>query len=198
MNSRGMWWLKDCFSRKGYDMSKKNDKRLCWNCDGGISPHFEHCPYCGVSVALPADTHEATKDPAFSFPPKNLTSMNPIDEQSSYLGHPFQKAFSDERIPPSPYANSTQKPVTDEEWKQAMESEETPPDEFEEPSSSSHKGEMIALLLLLPGVVFFLFGLVLLLFSHNGVLTLQWNQSFAYFYFLGALPLLILGWKSLR
>lgn len=170
-------------------MGKKNHKKLCWNCDGSVGVHLNQCPYCGIDLTKKSDSLERS---SFSFqepaPSTFSSSENP-------LGHPFQRAYQEEAIPKSPYGNLS---VTQEEWNQALEGDSAS-QKNEEEGSSSHtdKNGMIALLLLLPGVVFFLFGLILILFSNNGVLTLQWNQSFAYFYFLGALPLLILGWKAL-
>lgn len=162
-------------------MTKKNEKRLCWNCDGSVSLHLSNCPYCGVDVS------KAPNAPQLDAPYQGFAS-------------PFQSAPEQEGIPRPPYANffSQEAAVSEDEWNTALgeEVEERIPEESEE--SSSSKREMIALLLLLPGVVFFLFGLALLLFSSGGVLTLKWNQSFAYFYFIGALPLLYLGWRALR
>ncbi len=31
-------------------MGKKNDKRLCWNCDGTVPFDLSSCPYCGVNL----------------------------------------------------------------------------------------------------------------------------------------------------
>lgn len=59
------------------------------------------------------------------------------------------------------------------------------------------KRVVFAAVALLAGSVFFLFGLVLFLFSHHGVFTLQWNAHYWYFYLAFSLPLLILGWRVL-
>ena len=48
------------------------------------------------------------------------------------------------------------------------------------------------------GLVFLLFGLILYLFSSNGVFTLTWNGSYWYFYLAVAIPLLVFGWKALQ
>ena len=77
-------------------------------------------------------------------------------------------------------------------------SEEAFKEEMQAPVEKDNKKELVALLLLIPGVAFFLFALLILFFSKEGVLTLQWKESFAYFYFIGALPLIILGIRALR
>lgn len=161
-------------------MSKKNDKRLCWNCDGSVSLHLNQCPYCGVDLSRPVEQEEEN-------PFKNFSS-------------PFQSPFSSESIPKPPYGNAYNQDlsVSEEEWKNALGDEAESSQSEEDEVDATTKREMIALLLLLPGVVFLLFGLALILFSSEGVMTLKWNQNFAYFYFLGAVPLLLLGWRALR
>ncbi|ADI37479.1 putative uncharacterized protein [Waddlia chondrophila 2032/99] len=47
------------------------------------------------------------------------------------------------------------------------------------------------------GSLFFLFGLMLLIFSDHGTLTLSWSADYWYLYVLLALPALFFGWVSL-
>lgn len=145
-----------------FKIVKKNEKRLCWNCDGDVSLHLDECPYCAVDL------------------------NNPQEKKIPYqgLGSPFQQA------PSSSLPKQDDLSVSDDEWKKAL--DENPDDT----AKSTTRSEVIALLLLLPGVVFCLFGLLLLLFSDDGTLTLHWNQNMAYFYFLGAVPLIFLGWRA--
>ncbi|MCC5831966.1 MAG: hypothetical protein JJU12_02865 [Chlamydiales bacterium] len=163
-------------------MTKKNDKRLCWNCDGSVSIHLAQCPYCGVDLSQTRE-QSGEKDlfQGFTNPFQN---SSPVDQ--SIPKPPFACVFNQELT------------VSEDEWNQSFKEEAEESKKEEEKLSITTKREMIALLLLLPGVVFFLFGLTLFLFSSDGVLTLEWNQSFAYFYFLGAVPLLFLGWRALR
>ena len=156
---------------------KKNDKRLCWNCEGNVSAHLEQCPYCGVDLAQPAAQ----------------------GENSLFKGYgaaPFQHLHQD--VPQPPYARGpTQNfAISEEEWNTTLHEEKET--KVEEERILTPKREMIAFLLLFPGIVFFLFGLALAFFSNDGILTLQWNQSFAYFYFFGAVPMLFLGWRAFR
>ncbi len=163
-------------------MGKKNDKKLCWNCDGNVPLQMDQCPYCGVDLTVSAGIHSN-----FSF------------QEDAGGGDPYYVERK-EVVPPSPYSRFNAAPVTDEEWNRALDEEEAKKIENApvRESPAKIKNEITALFLLLPGIVFFLFGLILFFFSEEGVLTLQWNQSFAYFYFLGALPLLVLGWRSLQ
>lgn len=71
---------------------KKNEKRLCWNCDGDVSLHLDQCPYCGVDVNTPQD--------------KKIPYQG--------LGSPFQQAPSSSLAPKENFS------VSDEEWKNAL------------------------------------------------------------------------------
>jgi hypothetical protein len=54
------------------------------------------------------------------------------------------------------------------------------------------------LLTLLLGSTLSIFAIILYLFNHNGVFTLQWNADIWYLYILVSLPLLWYGWRSLQ
>lgn len=158
-------------------MSKKNEKRICWNCDGDVPLHRSHCLYCGVDLMHPPSAKEVN---------------------SKELGSPFQSSpISQEPLPKSPYSDlfSQDISVTEEEWKDALDKEAS---KEEEKKTSSTTREFVALSLFLPGIVFFLFGLLLLFFARDGVLTLSWNRSLSLFYFLGSIPLVYLGWRALK
>lgn len=140
----------------GSFMNKKNDKRLCWNCDGYVEFQLAQCPYCSVALTAPEAPLPAIQE-----------------------------------APASPYGDIS---VSPEEWKAAMSKSE----ETSEAEESKTKNETLAFLMLLPGVVFLLFGLALMVCAKDGILMLEWRESFAYFYILGAVPLLLLGWRTLR
>lgn len=159
-------------------MNKKNDKRLCWNCDGDVSQHLNQCPYCGVDLLAAPSQNE---------------SQTPFRDFAS----PFQRSSQNyEDVPQPPYARTQEFAVTDEEWQKSLDEEEG--GNHEESGSYTTKKELVALLLLLPGIVFLLFGAALFFFSKEGVLVLRWNQGLASFYLVGAVPLIYLGWRALR
>jgi hypothetical protein len=60
------------------------------------------------------------------------------------------------------------------------------------------RAEILPMLLLIPGTFFLLFGLVLVLFSKEGLLTLHWNARYWFVYLLLSAPLIYFGWKALR
>lgn len=144
-------------------------KKLCWNCEGSVSLSEEICPYCGVSV-VPAS----------------------LEGVGHSLSPPYQmNAAQENTIPRSPYLPDDDEDKEDASKKTLVDIDESdvPVDEF--------KNILLALLLLLSGSMFFLFGLTLVLFSHNNVFTLQWDSSFWFFYSLLSLPLLFFGWRAL-
>lgn len=136
-------------------MGKKEEKRLCWNCDGYVSFDSERCPYCASELASPNN---------------------------------------DQNIPEPPYAPPAEFSVTKEEWDNALVSEKNEPQKTTPPK----KNELVALILLLPGVFLVLFALLLLFCSKNGSLTLEWKENFAFIYLMGAAPLIILGLRLFK
>lgn len=167
-------------------MNKKNDKKLCWSCEGQVELVAERCPYCGTDLAMAAT---GTKMGASI---GNMSSFNAPYTMSS-------SALNDPPPPPSyPGLGTNNYTPSNKEWEEALQGDSLAHKNQHEEVVGKEKHDMFALLLLLPGIVFFLFGIVLLLFSQEGVFTLRWHQNFSYFYFVGALPLLYLGYKALK
>lgn len=150
-------------------MNKPTKKRLCWNCEGSVGIDAESCPYCGVSV-VPA-------------------SLDSGGTGTSFMPSYTMGSAPDNTIPRSPYsAKETNEEAEEAPKITSQEDESTAPlDEFQ--------NTLMATILLLTGSVFLLFSLALVLFAHDGVLTLQWDGSLWYLYALLALPLLFLGWR---
>ena len=172
-------------------MKKKNEKKLCWNCDGSVSLHLTHCPYCGVDLGGKQPESE------------EVQFVSPFKQQSYESDLPFAQPQKEAPSSFSQYQEEeTKNPVKDfavskEEWQESLEMP-TKTEDLSKEEASHTKKEITAFLLLLPGLVFFLFGALLLFFSKEGKLVLEWNQNFGYLYLLGAVPLLFLGYRSLR
>lgn len=152
-------------------MNEKPKKKLCWNCEGSVSLENENCPYCGVYLSSIAMSGQGDKDTLFA-PPYRLANSH-----------------ADKEVPPSPFANSGTSEVA---------SVSTQLDNTEIASRDSMKKIIMTLVLLLGGSGFLLFGLVLLLFSDQGVFTLHWNGSYWPLYFVFAAPMLFVGWRTLQ
>jgi hypothetical protein len=52
-------------------------------------------------------------------------------------------------------------------------------------------------LLMTLGAQLLLFGLLMLLFSHKGVMILKWDARFWFLYLFASAPFLFFGWRSL-
>lgn len=64
-------------------------------------------------------------------------------------------------------------------------------------TQSSFADFLKPLLTILLGSTLSIFAIILYLFNHNGVFTLQWNADIWYAYLIVSLPLLWYGWRSM-
>lgn len=152
-------------------MSAIPQKKLCWNCDGNIAKDINNCPYCGVYLHGDSDA----------------------EEQSfwSPTYQPKDKKDSEEEIPLPVYS------LGKTEEQDESEKEESPSLASSEIIAKLKK-DFLPTIFLMSGSVFFLFGIILFLFSREGSFTLQWNGD-NWKYFLGfSLPFLFFGWKFLN
>lgn len=149
-------------------MSAIPKKKLCWNCEGRVSFSVENCPFCGVYLS-------------------SSSLINQQDESSTHI--PPYRTSSDKSIPASPYNMND-----DEEIK----TEDSNEDIQEEALNTNQKSNLLPFILLLAGSVFLVFGLILLIFSRQGTLTLQWDASYWFVYLGMAVVLLFVGWRSLQ
>lgn len=150
-------------------MSAVPKKKLCWNCEGNISKEIDNCPYCGVYVHSPD-----------------------LDENNGW-NIPYVSGNKKEEIP-SPLYQIHENNELD------TESEDHSEIEALHPASSIFKQlkeDVLPVLLLMSGSIFFLFGIVLFLFSDKGTLTLQWNGDLWPYYLALAVPFVFFGWKYL-
>ena len=153
-------------------MSAVPKKKLCWNCEGNVSREVDNCPYCGVYV--------------YSGEQEDYSNWNP-----DYHSEESKK----DEIPEPIYRVPKEHGVEGEEDGADL----TEATCFSSSDVLSHlKKEVFPLLFLMTGSVFFLFGVVLLLFSQNGTLVLQWQSKNGYYFFLLAFPIIGLGWKFLQ
>lgn len=116
--------------------------------------------------------------------------LSPGDEAKD---HPFSPPYKNTQtegnseVPVAPYANQ-------EKESSPISKEETELDQDKEQITTIVQ----PLALLLAGSMFFIFGLALLLFSHNGVFSLHWDGNYWYIYLLISLPMLGFGWMFMR
>lgn len=154
-------------------MSAKN-RKLCFNCDGSVHIHATKCPYCGANLsAAPVEAQVAVEEPVP--PPPYVARARELEE-----------------VPPPVYS------VAPVERKESRSERIEEPKEPARREVADPKAVLMPMFLIIPGAFFFLFGMMLLLFSHDGVLTLRWNAHYWYLYLGLATPLLYFGWRFLH
>lgn len=152
-------------------MSAVPKKKLCWNCEGNVSREIDNCPYCGVYL------HAADQE--------ENSNWNPSYRPSSKL----------EEIP-SPLYKMQPEDSSEQESIEEEENNDEDDRSFAWGALLTHfKRDICPVLFLMGGSIFFLFGIVLLLFSQNGTFTLQWKERDGLYFLVFALPLMILGWR---
>jgi len=156
-------------------MERKDKKKLCAQCEGNIPYHLTHCPFCGF---------EQQKN-SIDF----LEESNRKSSELSSLYHPpyLSKSIGEVRKEESSHTKSinAEESIEEKESIQSME-------------NHLAKKELIVILLLSIGGQFMMLGLMLLLFSIDGFVTLQWKSKYWYFYCLFSMPFLLLGFKFLQ
>lgn len=167
-------------------MSGVKNRKLCWNCEGSVHIHATKCPYCGTDLTAEAPNAPQAQSqplPSYDFAPMST-------HQEEIPAPPFSAAHS------TPDTYSYQSPTHEPQgWRE--QATDTRPLVGEEYGAKS-RAEILPMLLMLPGAFFLLFGLVLLLFSNEGTLTLRWNSGYWFVYLLIAAPLMYFGWRALR
>lgn len=153
-------------------MSATPKRKLCWNCDGSLALAVDQCTYCGASLKEGAAPPKVKKKPIDSLAPPYAM----LQEGSN-------------GVAPQPPFDVVNKQASVEETQEVS----------AEPSHTTEATNVFSsLLFLLGGSVFCLFGLVLWLFSQDGVFTLHWNGDYWYVYTTGGAALLFLGWRTMR
>jgi hypothetical protein len=151
-------------------MSAVPKKKLCWNCEGNVSREVDNCPYCGVYLQGTELEEDSIWNPSYRPSPDKT-----------------------EEIPSPLYIQEHQREIEEENSEKLGNEPLNWPLLF-----NQFKKDVFPLLFLMMGSVFFLFGVVLLLFAQNGTLTLQWQGHHSLYFLLFAFPLIIVGWKYMQ
>jgi hypothetical protein len=149
-------------------MKPKKRQKMCGNCEGEIDLDVIVCPYCA------ADLREEK-------PEQQRPSLNARAEKN--LGKTMD----------SLYPSSFPQPKIQAEGDEIQEVA-APVMEEEEGKEKNILGPTILFTL---GVQLCLFGLLMVLFSHKGVMVLKWDARLWFLYVFASIPLLIFGYRSL-
>lgn len=169
-------------------------EKMCISCEGRIPFNSEVCPYCASkqsgtgmqnSFQAPIFQHQSLEDSLTSLytPPyqgkRPQFTLNPTPD-------PQQSSLYDEE--PSHYkaVKPEMNPLLDTNMEE---------DSMEAKSNTS---SLWPTALLLSGAHFSILGLMQLFFSKNGILRLEWDANYWFFYFLVGIPLLYFGYKKVK
>jgi hypothetical protein len=149
-------------------MKPKKRQKLCHNCEGEIDLDVIVCPFCA------ADLREEK--------PEQLRS----------LFNPSVKKLNEDISLKVPLYPGSQPPA-----QEAIESPEEVAAIDTKEAEAKPQSFFRATIFFTLGVQLFLLGLLMLLFSHKGVLVLRWNSSFWFLYCLSGAPFIYFGYRAL-
>lgn len=171
-------------------------EKMCISCEGRIPLSADVCPYCA--------THQVQQPEQNSFQTPIFQSQSLEDSLTSLYMPPYQgkrprfdAPIEEESFPTTStmdyqqemplYKEVTEKPQLDPLAGATTHEEETP-----------QKSSFVPMTLLLGGAHFAVIGLMQLFFSKNGILRLEWNANYWFFYFLVSAPLFYFGAKKIK
>lgn len=150
-------------------MKPKKRQKMCYNCEGEVDLDVIVCPFCAADLrAEKPEQQRPSYNPSASV--KNLNT-----QQSLYPPHYAAKAPEEEETPAIEEPEQMTSVVSEEEGKSIF-------------------GPTILLTL---GAQLLLFGILMGLFSHNGVMILKWDARLWFLYVFASIPLLIFGYKAI-
>ena len=151
-------------------MKPKKRQKLCHNCEGEIDVDVIVCPFCA------ADLREEKPEQRYS--PRPQTLQNNQMMQSLYPTSHRQETPDPQSVLPTSAPRE--------------EAAEAPPPEESKPTNL-----FVPTILFTLGVQLFIFGLLVLLFSHKGTVILKWDARLWFIYVFAAVPFLVFGYRSL-
>lgn len=158
-------------------MKPKKRQKLCHNCEGEIDIDVIVCPFCA------ADLREEKPEQKFS---SYVSNMQPSNVSPTV--HPLY---------PNP-RGPVREEVVSRSVKEEVVSDDADVDAFQDQSGEEkNSGVFAPTILFTLGVQLFIFGLLMLLFSHKGVVILKWDARFWFFYVFASVPFLVFGYKTL-
>ncbi len=175
-------------------MKSTEKEKMCSTCDGMIPYESDHCPYCGTeqtprmqnSFQAPLFQTQSLEDSLTSLYTPPYMGKRPQFGQESETAtrqEPPMTSYNNAPI----YKQVTEKAQINPLLGATVEEDEAPP-----------KNSFLCTLLLTLGANFSIVGLIQLFFSKNGILRLEWNANYWFFYCLIGAPLIYFGMKKLK
>lgn len=175
-------------------MKSTEKEKMCSTCDGMIPFDVDNCPYCGTeqnarqqnSFQTPIFKTQSLEDSLTSlYTPPYMGKRPQFGQQPEISTHEETPMTSYNNAPI--YKEVTEKPQMNPLLGATVEEEEASP-----------QNSFFCTLLLTLGANFCILGLIQLFFSKNGILRLEWNANYWFFYCLIGAPLIYFGMKKLK
>lgn len=170
-----------------------SNQTVCSRCEESVHRYATRCPYCQHDLSNQNQQPNQQQDLAAS-----------EKKNSDKIAHLPKAELKSQEIKPEPMFKMTQAPATPadsiiipKEMQKVEEEEEVTSSSSDESYSANLIKVLFPLVSLLAGTFFFFFGLLLKLYSKNGVLTLSWNAVSWPYYVFPALFLIIIGMSVL-
>ncbi len=166
-------------------MKTVDRQKMCLNCDGRVPFEAIACPYCSADLSKAKEVEANRPDPLS----KNqaiqdtLTSLYtpPYKGKKNEAPLPKNTPKESRMVPPAHHGGTAVAPGASQR------------DEVDEKIG---KSILLSVLTLSTGSIFFILGLLQILFSTEGTLRLEWNTKYWFIYTLAALPLLYFGYRK--
>jgi len=161
-------------------MEETKKMKMCPFCDGRIEIDAVSCTFCGRNITSYYHQHQAEM----------------TEPSSSNFSNSYSKNDSLSSLYPPPYRPKIQEEHLHEEEEEEF-TEEVEEHESDEVAKAESQTLFSTILLLSVGVQVFLFGLLLLLFSTEGRVILEWNAKRWFLYMLLSAPMIYFGYKKI-
>lgn len=185
-------------------MKQVDRTKICWSCEADVSYEATYCPFCGTDLLT------ATVE----------SKENPPKQDERFAKQSLEESLASLYKPPYSVRNRQGLGVPDEREELSFR-EATPPkkdellqsydlSEKEEPlqmppsseitleEKVEGKGGVLPLLLLSIGLNLTVLGILVLFFSKDGVVRLEWNSYYWFIYLLIGLPTAYVGGRLLN
>lgn len=190
-------------TKQEISMKQVDRTKVCWSCEADVSYEATYCPFCGTDLltsTIEPKEEQPRQDERFSTQSleESLASLYkpPYSVRNKQgLGVPDEReepAFKQVTPPKEDPLFQTYDPP---------EAEEPPPPPQQEEAieeKETQRGGVLPLLLLSVGINLCLLGLLILFFSKDGVVNLQWSAHYWFVYLLIGLPTAYFGVRFLR
>ena len=193
-------------------MSGKIDRsKVCWSCEAGVSTQATYCPFCGTDLlSSTSSPKEKREKPREETPRKDERFQSQSLEESlaslykppyairnrQGLGVPDEREeASFETVAPRG-ENPVQSYKTEEVKDGAISLPETAHGGLDK--KEEHWGGVLPLIFLSVGFVLVVLSLLILFFSKEGMVHLEWNSSHWFIYLLIGLPTSYAGVRLLK